>query len=210
LSYILNFFHGGNNSQTLISFLHHPQCNVPIEKNDGCNHMTCSNPSCRHEFWYVSFVSCVFIHTIAIILILFFAGNSWICRKDWKLHGTATGGFFRCNIWQEEGAEFSEGAGARRLPSPPGAHEAPTEVVTDVANDQGYGTSIHAAREQWKERQEMARFLHHYTRWEAHGESATLERKMGDAVCTRLAPVVDAAIDFDGSPTFNFGGKGES
>jgi hypothetical protein len=32
--------------------------------------MTCSNPSCRHEFWYVSFVSCVFIHTIAIILIL--------------------------------------------------------------------------------------------------------------------------------------------
>jgi hypothetical protein len=55
----------------------------------------------------------------------------------------------------------------------------------------------------------MARFLHHYTRWEAHGESATLERNMGDSVCSRLAPVVDAAIDFDGSPTFNFGGKGE-
>ena len=28
-----------------------PQCNIPIEKNDGCNHMTCTNPSCRHEFW---------------------------------------------------------------------------------------------------------------------------------------------------------------
>jgi hypothetical protein len=33
-----------------------PQCNVPIEKNDGCNHMTCTSPSCRHEFWYVFFV----------------------------------------------------------------------------------------------------------------------------------------------------------
>ena len=55
----------------------------------------------------------------------------------------------------------------------------------------------------------MARFLHHYTRWNAHGESATLERKMCDTVCSRLAPVVEAAIDFDGSPTFNFGGKGK-
>lgn len=33
---------------------------------------------------------------------------------------------------------------------------------------------------------------------------------MADTVCTRLAPVVQAAIDFDGSPTFNFGGKGLS
>ena len=55
----------------------------------------------------------------------------------------------------------------------------------------------------------MARFLHHYTRWNAHGESATLERKMCDTVCSRLAPVVEAAIDFEGSPTFNFGGKGK-
>lgn len=28
-----------------------PQCDVLIEKNDGCNHMTCVNPSCRYEFW---------------------------------------------------------------------------------------------------------------------------------------------------------------
>ena len=32
---------------------------------------------------------------------------------------------------------------------------------------------------------------------------------MCDTVCSRLAPVVEAAIDFDGSPTFNFGGKGK-
>jgi len=147
-----------------------PQCNVPIEKNDGCNHMTCTNPSCRHEF-------------------------CWICRKEWSLHGTETGGFFRCNIWREEGEGPPSGKG---------------DALSNSNDPQGFGTAIHSAREQWQERQRMARFLHHYTRWNAHGESATLERKMCDTVCSRLAPVVEAAIDFDGSPTFNFGGKGLS
>lgn len=142
---------------------------------------------------------------------LIFFVNSWICRKDWKLHGTATGGFFRCNIWQEEGAESTEKNGERTPPdSPGGIPVTMSEVISDIANDQGYGTAIHSATSQWRQRQEMARFLHHYTRWEAHGESAALERKMGDTVYTRLAPVVDAAIEFDGSPLFNFGGKGES
>lgn len=33
---------------------------------------------------------------------------------------------------------------------------------------------------------------------------------MKDRVCTRLAPVVEAAMAFDGSPVFNFGGQGLS
>ena len=138
--------------------------------------------------------------------------SSWICRKDWKLHGTATGGFFRCNIWQEDdekhysdSSHFSFESNQRRSPT-----ETDGGDQAEAANDQGYGTAIHSSRVAWKQKQEMARFLHNYTRWEAHAESATLERKMGESVCVRLAPVVKAAFDFDGSSEFNFGGKGAS
>ncbi|APA11672.1 hypothetical protein sscle_08g064420 [Sclerotinia sclerotiorum 1980 UF-70] len=31
-----------------------PQCQVRIEKNDGCDHMTCR--SCKHEFCWICFV----------------------------------------------------------------------------------------------------------------------------------------------------------
>ncbi|KAL3915555.1 MAG: hypothetical protein SGILL_005595 [Bacillariaceae sp.] len=152
-----------------------PSCNVNIEKNDGCNHMICSNPQCLYEF-------------------------CWICRKDWKLHGTSTGGFFRCNIWQEE--EHIESSDA------PGEEDGGN--TGDSSNDEGYGTAIHAAREAWKKKQEVNRFIHHYTRWEAHEQSSSLESKMRDGACARLAPVVEAAADFDGSDAFNFGGHGLS
>lgn len=136
--------------------------------------------------------------------------RSWICRKDWKLHGTATGGFFRCTIWQEdEGSQFEDPSAttASRRRRNPG------DVTTedpDVPNDQGYGTAIHSARAAHREKQEMGRFLHHYTFFVAHNDSASLERKMGETACARLAPVVEAAIDFNGFDDFNFGGKGKS
>jgi len=51
-----------------------PKCRRPIEKNGGCMHMTCNKSSggCGFEF-------------------------CWLCRGDWKEHGTATGGYYNCN-----------------------------------------------------------------------------------------------------------------
>mmetsp|Transcript_12300 Transcript_12300/g.16108 ORF Transcript_12300/g.16108 Transcript_12300/m.16108 type:complete len:510 (+) Transcript_12300:267-1796(+) len=47
-----------------------PRCRSRIEKNQGCNHMTCS--SCKYEF-------------------------CWICMGDWTEHGASTGGYYKCN-----------------------------------------------------------------------------------------------------------------
>jgi hypothetical protein len=158
-----------------------PKCKAPIEKNDGCNHMTCSNRNCRHEF-------------------------CWICREDWKLHNTETGGFFRCNRWQgDESHEYYD------TPPPPEQRtpETPTSTAEALA-EANYGTALHSARVAWKKSTEMKLFLHHYRRWTAHSESAALERQMAETVCTRLAPVVEAAIEFNGHDHFDFGGRGLS
>ena len=52
-----------------------PKCKVPIEKNQGCNHMTCK--MCKYEF-------------------------CWLCKGDWSKHGSATGGFYNCNKFAEK------------------------------------------------------------------------------------------------------------
>ena len=54
------------------------KCGRPIEKNQGCNHMTCDKRSggCGHEF-------------------------CWLCMGDWSSHGSATGGFYKCNKYEE-------------------------------------------------------------------------------------------------------------
>jgi ankyrin repeat protein len=160
-----------------------PKCQAPIEKAEGCNHMICSNPTCSHEF-------------------------CWICRKDWRLHSTQTGGYFRCNRWQEntEEHEFYD--------TPPDPAEVRALTNEDLSNPTRmqviYGTAMHESRVAHKKSREVDRFIHHYHRWSAHSQSRSLESKMRESVCKRLKPVVKASKEFTGDPSFNFGDKGLS
>jgi ariadne-1 len=51
-----------------------PKCVSRIEKNQGCNHMTCQK--CRFEF-------------------------CWICMGDWNNHGANTGGYYKCSRYRD-------------------------------------------------------------------------------------------------------------
>jgi len=65
-----------------------PKCNTRIEKNQGCNHMTCCK--CRYEF-------------------------CWICMGNWADHGANTGGYYKCNKFDPQNdGDQSDAAKAKR------------------------------------------------------------------------------------------------
>lgn len=59
-----------------------PKCKRPIEKNQGCMHMTCP---CKYEF-------------------------CWLCSGPWAEHGERTGGFYACNRYEtgKQQGEYAE------------------------------------------------------------------------------------------------------
>ncbi|KAF1985379.1 ubiquitin-conjugating enzyme E2 [Aulographum hederae CBS 113979] len=60
-----------------------PRCNSTIEKNGGCNHMTCRK--CRHEF-------------------------CWMCMGVWSEHGTS---WYNCNRFEEKSGSEARDAQAK-------------------------------------------------------------------------------------------------
>ncbi|KPI34922.1 E3 ubiquitin-protein ligase dbl4 [Cyphellophora attinorum] len=60
-----------------------PKCNSTIEKNGGCNHMTCRK--CKHEF-------------------------CWMCMGPWSEHGTS---WYNCNRFEEKSGSEARDAQAK-------------------------------------------------------------------------------------------------
>jgi len=58
-----------------------PKCVSRIEKNNGCNHMTCQR--CKYEF-------------------------CWICMGEWNEHGANTGGYYKCNKYDPNSSTPSD------------------------------------------------------------------------------------------------------
>ncbi|KAJ2779359.1 hypothetical protein H4R18_004063 [Coemansia javaensis] len=87
------------------------KCKSTIEKNGGCNHMTCRE--CRHEF-------------------------CWVCMGPWSEHGQS---FYSCNRFDED-------------------------------------SSKNARDSVSKSRAMLERYLHYFTRYNNHEQSARLARKL--------------------------------
>ena len=80
----------------------------------------------------------------------------WICMQDWSLHGASTGGYFQCN-------RFSASAGT----------------------NEG-GSSRNEGIRMKQKGQQVAWFLHHFTRFKAHSDSLGFEIRMHQETILRI------------------------
>ena len=140
-----------------------PNCGSPTEKNEGCNHMTCKR--CRHEY-------------------------CWICMKPWSLHSNKTGGYFRCNRFdddEEDSVKQSAGGIGRRRSGSDQDREVSTE-------NRGKGSASEEAKRMAEDAQRTSRFIHHYTRFCAQGQSNEMEQQRKVKTLARIR-ALQRAID---------------
>ena len=67
-----------NDDYLMLTIKHCFHCGCPSERISGCNHITC--PRC-HKEW------------------------CWMCEGDWSGHGSSTGGWYSCNIYDAGNVE---------------------------------------------------------------------------------------------------------
>ncbi|CAF3636298.1 unnamed protein product [Adineta steineri] len=103
-----------------------PHCHASIEKNGGCNHMTCRKPGCVYEF-------------------------CWLCLGPWKDHASR-----QCNVYEE-------------------------------------GSS---SKNQLSARENLARYMHYFTRYQTHNQSLELESKHSNQVEQRIHEMQAEAMSF--------------
>ncbi|XP_002734676.1 ankyrin repeat and IBR domain-containing protein 1-like [Saccoglossus kowalevskii] len=116
-----------------------PKCSSPIQKNEGCNHMKCTK--CKYDF-------------------------CWVCLEPWNKHGSATGGYFRCNRY---------------------------EAVQKA--DEKTGGMVKEAEEKNLKMQELNKFVHYYTRFKNHENSYKLEQPLIRSAKEKMLILAKAVTD---------------
>jgi hypothetical protein len=101
--------------------------------------------------------------------------------QDWTLHSNATGGFFQCNRFvannnNGDSSDANDESLARMLASEIGGS---AQMETLRMRTRG---------------QKMARFIHHFTRFKAHGESVLMEARMYQETVTRISSELQDAL----------------
>ena len=159
-----------------------PQCKTPISKGDGCHHMTCR--VCKHEW-------------------------CWLCGDLWSKHSKQTGGFYSCNRFR-------------------GNNESPQDRVTEApeeeTSNQAHSSSSRSRNRDRQVQQSgvknteniaairrrglaMDKFLHYYSRFEAHFSSLHIERRYLDKTQLRIGHL-ERASQFERRKSGGGGGGG--
>jgi uncharacterized integral membrane protein len=107
--------------------------------------------------------------------------------QEWGLHSNQTGGYFQCNRFI--GNEDEESSNNRY-----GNNEAGSSQMESIRNK--------------NKGMRMARFIHHYSRYQAHGDSSIMENKMYKETTSRISDELNATKE--GNISWLQGGAVES
>jgi len=113
-----------------------PKCNRSIEKNGGCNHMTCS--LCKYEF-------------------------CWVCMDAWTDHSSDTGGYYKCNKYKPE--ELEQKTGAQTRESARAALEKYMHYYTRYANHDKSQKFEKQLREKCEQKMKELTQINKYSSW---------------------------------------------
>jgi hypothetical protein len=108
----------------------------------------------------------------------------WICSKDWSLHSNKTGGFYRCNRFEEESV-----------------------VSTD---NRGEGSASDDMRKRMEQSVRADRFIHYYTRFAAQESSSKMEQKKRAETLSRIKLLqrrLNSSCEYSNSNTETNGGE---